>query len=174
MQHSPSSLMRFFVSPYEAWMYKYLKVVDPDAAQEDPEDPFMQVASKKGDVHEENLYNDLKNKVDTSVVIVNSDPEKYLPYKKFLEKYRSKALIVAVTKTRPVEDIKNALKAGIRDFGETKVQEAFEKFFSLKAEYMDLQLHMIGGLQTNKVKKRRRRANYLKRHKSQQRKKSNG
>ena len=75
MQHSPSSLMRFFVSPYEAWMYKYLREVDPDAAQEDPEDPFMQVASKKGDVHEENLYNDLKNEVDTSVVIVNSDPE---------------------------------------------------------------------------------------------------
>ena len=31
--------MRFFVSPYEAWMYKYLREVDPEAAQEDPEDP---------------------------------------------------------------------------------------------------------------------------------------
>jgi len=77
----------------------------------------------------------------------------YIEKQKFLEKYRSKALIVAVTKTRPVEDIKSALKAGIRNFGETKVQEAFEKFLSLKADYMDLQLHMIGGLQTNKVKK---------------------
>ena len=37
MQHSPSTLMRFFVSPYEAWMYKYLREVDPDAAKEDQE-----------------------------------------------------------------------------------------------------------------------------------------
>ena len=75
MKHSPSSLMRFFVSPYEAWMYKYLKEVDPEAAQEDPEDPFMQVASRKGDIHEEKLFNDLRDEVDTSIVIVNSDPE---------------------------------------------------------------------------------------------------
>ena len=75
MKHSPSSLMRFFVSPYEASMYKYLKEVDPDAAQEDPEDPFMQVASRKGDIHEEKLFNDLRDEVDTSIVIVNSDPE---------------------------------------------------------------------------------------------------
>ena len=67
--------MRFFVSPYEASMYKYLKEVDPDAAQEDPEDPFMQVASRKGDIHEEKLFNDLRDEVDTSIVIVNSDPE---------------------------------------------------------------------------------------------------
>ena len=75
MKHSPSSLMRFFVSPYEAWMYKYLKEVDPDAAQEDPEDPFMKVASRKGDIHEEKLFNDLRDEVDTSIVIVNSDPD---------------------------------------------------------------------------------------------------
>mgnify|MGYP003327388584 CR=1 FL=1 len=75
MKHSPSSLMRFFVSPYEAWMYKYLKEVDPDAAQEDPEDPFMQVASRKGDIHEEKLFNDLRNEVDTSIIIVDSDPD---------------------------------------------------------------------------------------------------
>ncbi|SVD20245.1 uncharacterized protein METZ01_LOCUS373099, partial [marine metagenome] len=34
IKHSPSSLMRFFVSPYEAWMSKYLREVDPHAAQE--------------------------------------------------------------------------------------------------------------------------------------------
>ena len=74
-KHSPSSLMRFFVSPYEAWMYKYLKEVDPHAAQEDPDDPFMQVASKKGDAHEEKLYKNLKEELESTVVILDSDPE---------------------------------------------------------------------------------------------------
>lgn len=65
----------------------------------------------------------------------------------------STASIIAVSKTRPVEDIKEALQTGVRHFGETKVQEAFEKFTILTKDYKDLGLHMIGTLQTNKVKK---------------------
>jgi PLP dependent protein len=59
--------------------------------------------------------------------------------------------LVAVSKTHPVEAIKEALAAGQRIFGENRVQEAREKFSSLKAQYPDLKLHLIGSLQTNKV-----------------------
>ena len=75
IKHSPSSLMRFFVSPYEARMYRYLKEVDPNAALEDPEDPFMQVASRKGDQHEKQLYEKLKEDAEASIIILDADPE---------------------------------------------------------------------------------------------------
>jgi hypothetical protein len=65
----------------------------------------------------------------------------------------SQATIIAVSKTRPVEDIKEALQSGVKHFGETKVQEAFEKFAILTKNHTDMKLHMIGALQTNKVKK---------------------
>lgn len=60
--------------------------------------------------------------------------------------------LIAVSKTHPVEAIRNALAAGHRLFGESKVQEALAKFPALKDEFSDLELHMIGGLQTNKAK----------------------
>lgn len=60
--------------------------------------------------------------------------------------------LVAVSKRHPVEKIEEALKAGQRIFGENRVQEAQEKFPSLREEFPDLQLHLIGPLQTNKVK----------------------
>jgi pyridoxal phosphate enzyme (YggS family) len=64
---------------------------------------------------------------------------------------RSVAL-VAVSKTHGVADICQALAAGQRLFGENRVQEAVAKFPELKSLYPDLQLHLIGPLQTNKVK----------------------
>ena len=64
---------------------------------------------------------------------------------------RSVAL-VAVSKTHPVRAIRQALAAGQRLFGENRVQEAAAKFPELKAEFPDLELHLIGPLQTNKVK----------------------
>jgi len=60
--------------------------------------------------------------------------------------------LVAVAKTHPPEDILQALEAGHRVFGENRVQEAAAKWPSLKARYPDVQLHLIGPLQTNKVK----------------------
>ncbi|GAA0551857.1 YggS family pyridoxal phosphate-dependent enzyme [Rhizomicrobium palustre] len=60
--------------------------------------------------------------------------------------------LIAVSKTHPAEAVREALLAGHRLFGESKVQEAQGKFPALKAEYPDLELHMIGGLQTNKAK----------------------
>jgi pyridoxal phosphate enzyme (YggS family) len=64
---------------------------------------------------------------------------------------RSVAL-VAVSKTHGMRAVRAALKAGQRIFGENRVQEAALKFPQLRADYPDLQLHLIGPLQTNKVK----------------------
>ncbi|MFN8275649.1 MAG: YggS family pyridoxal phosphate-dependent enzyme [Flavobacteriaceae bacterium] len=57
--------------------------------------------------------------------------------------------LVAVSKTKPVEDILQAYQAGQRIFGENKVQEMTDKYEQLPK---DIQWHMIGHLQTNKVK----------------------
>ena len=60
--------------------------------------------------------------------------------------------LVAVSKTVDEAGIREALEAGQRLFGENRVQEAMAKFPALKNEYPDLELHLIGPLQTNKVK----------------------
>jgi pyridoxal phosphate enzyme (YggS family) len=60
--------------------------------------------------------------------------------------------LVAVSKTVTEDDVHEALAAGQRLFGENRVQEAQGKFPALKSEFPDLELHLIGPLQTNKVK----------------------
>ncbi|HEV2675326.1 MAG TPA: YggS family pyridoxal phosphate-dependent enzyme [Aliidongia sp.] len=60
--------------------------------------------------------------------------------------------LVAVSKTKPVEAVWAALAAGQRRFGENRVQEAMGKFPDLRGEFPDLSLHLIGPLQTNKLK----------------------
>ncbi|WP_435162930.1 YggS family pyridoxal phosphate-dependent enzyme [Candidatus Pelagibacter bacterium nBUS_25] len=62
------------------------------------------------------------------------------------------AKIIAVSKTFGEENIKPLLDYGHKDFGENKVQEALQKWPNLKKKYMNINLHMIGKLQTNKVK----------------------
>jgi len=57
--------------------------------------------------------------------------------------------LVAVTKTRPVEILKQAYEFGLRDFGENRVQEMIVKQAELPS---DIRWHLIGHLQTNKVK----------------------
>lgn len=66
-----------------------------------------------------------------------------------LETIPSNVKLVAVSKTRPVEDINLVYQAGIRDFGENKVQEMAAKYPLLPN---DINWHLIGHLQTNKVK----------------------
>jgi PLP dependent protein len=61
--------------------------------------------------------------------------------------------LVAVSKTHEIDHIRPALVAGHRIFGENRVQEAAEKWPILREEFPDLQLHLIGPLQSNKVKK---------------------
>jgi len=60
--------------------------------------------------------------------------------------------LVAVSKTHPAESVRAALQAGQRIFGENRMQEALGKFPALRSEFPDLALHLIGPLQTNKVK----------------------
>ena len=60
--------------------------------------------------------------------------------------------LVAVSKTHPQAAVRAALAAGQRVFGENRVQEALAKFPQLRREFPDLELHLIGPLQTNKVK----------------------
>ena len=60
--------------------------------------------------------------------------------------------LVAVSKVHTVETIRPALEAGHRVFGENRVQEAQGKWPELKTEFPDISLHLIGSLQTNKVK----------------------
>ncbi|UPY36624.1 YggS family pyridoxal phosphate-dependent enzyme [Sediminicoccus sp. KRV36] len=62
------------------------------------------------------------------------------------------AQLVAVSKTNPVGAVEAALAAGQRLFGENRVQEAAGKFPGLRAAWPDLRLHIIGPLQTNKVR----------------------
>lgn len=74
-----------------------------------------------------------------------------------LEKYRelsreittAGARLVAVSKTKPAEDVQQLYNAGHRTFGENKVQELVNKYEALPK---DIEWHLIGHLQTNKVK----------------------
>jgi pyridoxal phosphate enzyme (YggS family) len=60
--------------------------------------------------------------------------------------------LVCVTKTFPAEDIAPLLAVGHRVFGENRVQEAMGKWPALRARYPDLDLHLIGPLQSNKTR----------------------
>ena len=63
--------------------------------------------------------------------------------------YQQNAELIAVSKTKPVSMLEEAYAAGIRDFGENKVQELVDKYEQLPK---DIRWHMIGHLQRNKVK----------------------
>ena len=60
--------------------------------------------------------------------------------------------IIAVSKTFPINEILPLINHGQIHFGENKVQEAIEKWQEIKQDFKHLQLHMIGKLQSNKVK----------------------
>jgi pyridoxal phosphate enzyme (YggS family) len=59
--------------------------------------------------------------------------------------------LIAVSKGHDIESVQEALAAGQRVFGENRVQEAESKFTALRKAYPDLELHLIGPLQTNKA-----------------------
>jgi pyridoxal phosphate enzyme (YggS family) len=60
--------------------------------------------------------------------------------------------LIAVSKTVPGEVIEDAIRSGQRRFGENRVQEAKAKWRALKARHSGLELHLIGPLQSNKVR----------------------
>lgn len=64
----------------------------------------------------------------------------------------SKSKIIAVSKTFPIKEIEPLIDHGHVHFGENKVQEALDKWTDVKANFKNLKLHMIGKLQSNKVK----------------------
>ncbi len=68
---------------------------------------------------------------------------------KIKEEIGQNILVVAVSKTKSIDYIKKAYETGHRDFGENKIQEMTSKFNSLPK---DINWHMIGHIQTNKVK----------------------
>ena len=60
--------------------------------------------------------------------------------------------IIAVSKTFPMSEILPLINHGHIHFGENKVQESLEKWTSIKEDFHHIKLHMVGKLQTNKVK----------------------
>ena len=60
--------------------------------------------------------------------------------------------IIAVSKTFPIEKILPLIEYGHKDFGENKVQESLNKWRDIKHKNTDLRLHLLGRLQSNKVK----------------------
>jgi hypothetical protein len=57
--------------------------------------------------------------------------------------------LIAVAKTRPIEEVRQALACGLKDIGENKVQEAQRKYSDIERNF---RLHMVGHLQSNKAK----------------------
>lgn len=79
--------------------------------------------------------NDVRNTIETACKKAGRSPEE--------------VTLIAVSKTKPLEMLREAYDAGARDFGENKVQELMDKIPELPS---DIRWHMIGHLQRNKVK----------------------
>jgi pyridoxal phosphate enzyme (YggS family) len=85
--------------------------------------------------------------------------EHYISIKADISKAKEQALLtsgevelIAVSKHQPIEKIVSLLDVGHRHFGENRIQELVEKWPNLKQKYPETVLHIIGALQTNKVK----------------------
>ena len=85
----------------------------------------------------ENL-NYIQNQVNSKILKLN------------LNNYKPK--IIAISKTFKIDHILPLIEYGHRDFGENKIQEAVEKWTEIKNKNQNIKLHMVGKLQTNKVK----------------------
>ena len=85
----------------------------------------------------ENL-NYIQNQINSKILKLN------------ISNYKPK--IIAISKTFKIDHILPLIEHGHRDFGENKVQEAIEKWTQIKSKNKEIRLHMVGKLQTNKVK----------------------
>ena len=92
---------------------------------------------------------------------MNEFRSKYEKLNQVIKKYHNESFysanrlpkLIAVSKQQPDEKILNAIKLGQRIYGENKLQDAVKRWSNLLDKYKDLELHYIGHLQTNKVKK---------------------
>ncbi len=80
------------------------------------------------------------------------DIKKYNEIKGFLEKRSNFCQIIAVSKNHPKTSVIEAIDSGVLIFGENRVIEAKDKFEEIKKKYPNLELHLTGPLQSNKVK----------------------
>ena len=80
------------------------------------------------------------------------DIKKYNEIKEFLKKTSNYTKIVAISKNHPAKSVLEAINAGVQIFGENRVQEATQKFKEIKANNSNIELHLTGPLQSNKVK----------------------
>ena len=85
----------------------------------------------------ENL-NYIQNQINSKILKLN------------INNYKPK--IIAISKTFKIDHILPLIEYGHRDFGENKIQEAIEKWTEIKNKNKEIRLHMVGKLQTNKVK----------------------
>lgn len=83
------------------------------------------------------MLSEVKNKIRKAAKTVGRDP--------------NQVELIAVSKQQPEARIDSALEAGLRIFGENRVQEAQERWLSRRAHFPDLELHLIGPLQSNKA-----------------------
>jgi pyridoxal phosphate enzyme (YggS family) len=90
----------------------------------------------------------LHKNLNNLIIIQNSVKAKFNNIKN-LAKYPE---IIAVSKTFPISEILPLINYGHHHFGENKIQEAIEKWSDIKNDFKKIKLHMIGNLQTNKVK----------------------
>jgi pyridoxal phosphate enzyme (YggS family) len=77
--------------------------------------------------------------------------DNYYKIKKVVDALSNNTKIIAVTKNFSIEKIDPLIKEGHKDFGENKVQEANLKWSNILKKYTDINLHLLGHLQSNKV-----------------------
>jgi len=77
---------------------------------------------------------------------------KLISIQKEIQEKNTKTKIIAVSKTFPIEEVIPLINYGHKDFGENKIQEAVKKWSTIKKDFTDINLHMIGKIQSNKVK----------------------
>lgn len=81
------------------------------------------------------------------------NPSALIEIQDFIGKNSKKPVkIVAISKNHTLDDVVLAINSGVKIFGENRVQEAQSKFLEIKKNYSDIELHLTGPLQTNKVK----------------------
>ena len=84
--------------------------------------------------------------------MIHKSVNNLIAIQKEIQSKKDNIQIIAVSKTFPIKQIYPLINHGHKHYGENKVQEALEKWVDIKNDFPDIKLHLIGKLQTNKVK----------------------